>query len=124
MGSQRRALLIDDDLDVLYYVDDLLKQLGFRTIKATSGAYAAEVAGCTDADVVVLDMGVIPRTEPESLAELASLLDATPTVIMTESVYRPDGETSPNRCFTPHPPDLQELEASLDLCLGVAIAGD
>ncbi len=118
MGRQRRVLLVDDDLDVLYYVDDLLQELGYRPVKATSAEEAAEQLGARRVDVVMIGFPAISAAACETIEQLAPADGGTPVVVMAKPDLRPEGDSSPLRCFLDHPPDLPELEDALERCLG------
>jgi CheY-like chemotaxis protein len=118
MGRQRHVLLVDDDLDVLYYVDDLLQELGYRPLKATSAEEAAEQVGTKRIDAVMIGFSMIPSADCEAIDQLAPAGGATPVLVMAKPDVRPEGDSSPLRCFLDHPPDLPELEDALERCLG------
>lgn len=117
MDRRPRVMVIDDDLDLLFYVDDLLRELGYQTVKATNSVDAAELLPETRPDVVVLDLGLFEHTRSESLAELTAIIDGTPTLLMTEFAVSPEGALPAGRCFLAHPPDLPELRETLVSCL-------
>ena len=120
MSRQHRVLVVESDLDVLYYVDDLLRELGCRPIKVTSVEDAADIVGAIQLDAVVIDLGMIAHAEPATLEQLAA--STTPVLVMTERGLRPEGEISPLRCFVEHPPDLATLANALDACLRISSA--
>lgn len=120
MGRQRRVLLVDDDLDILYYVDDLLQELGYRPVKATSTEEAAEQFGTKQVDAVMIGFSMIPAAACETIEQLSPADGATPVLVMAKRDVRPEGDSSPLRCFLDHPPDLPELENALERCLGGA----
>lgn len=117
MRHQRHVLVVDDDLDVLYYVDDLLQELGYRPIKATSADDAAEIVSAMRPDAVVLGFGMIGSASLAVIEQLAEMHSYTPLLIMADPGIRPDGVPSPLRCFVEHPPDIRELEAALNACV-------
>ena len=117
MRHQRHVLVVDDDLDVLYYVDDLLQELGYRPIKATSADDAAEIVSAMRPDAVILGFNLIGATSCGVIEQLAETHTYTPLLIMADPAIRPDGIPSPLRCFLEHPPDIQELEAALNACV-------
>jgi CheY-like chemotaxis protein len=117
-------MVIDDDLDLLFYVDDLLRELGYETVKATNGVDAAELLPETRPDAVVLDLGMLEHTRSDTLAELTAVIDGTPTLLMTETAVSPDVGLRAGRCFLAHPPDLPELRETLDSCLHTPAHGE
>ena len=123
MDGQRRVLVVDDDLDVLYYVDDVLRELGCRPIKATSIDDAADIVGALSVDAVIAGFDTIARGTRQSLEQLAAL-GFIPVLIMAgqERDRFPEGEPSPLRHFTDYPPDLTELERVLGHCASVSPA--
>lgn len=120
MRRQRRVLLIDDDLDVLYYVDDLLQELGYAPLKATSAEQAAAELGAGHVDAVMIGLSTISAAACETIEHLIPADGATPVVVMAKPAVRPEGNSSPLRCFIDYPPDLPELKHALAQCLGAA----
>jgi DNA-binding NtrC family response regulator len=120
MGRQRRVLLVDDDLDVLYYVDDLLQELGYRPVKATSAEEAAEQFETKQVDAVMIGFSMIPAAASGTIEQLAPADGAMPVLVMAKPDMRPEGDSSPLRCFLDHPPGLPELEDALERYLGEA----
>ena len=116
MAHQRRVLIVDDDLDALYYVDDLLSELGYYPIKATTADDAAEIVGAMYLDAVIMNFAMVPTASEAALEQLNAARDFTSVLFMAEPTLRPDGEYSPMRCFLEHPPAVEELERALERC--------
>jgi DNA-binding response OmpR family regulator len=116
MGHRTHVLVVDDDLDALYYVDDLLAEIGLYPIKATTMADAAEILGAMNVDAVVLNAGMVAAASDETLARLAPVRDTTPVLVMGGPGMQPDGAPSPLRRFLEHPPELTELRQALWTC--------
>ena len=117
MHQQRRILVVDDDLDVLYYVDDLLQELGYRPVKATSTDEAAEITSALRLDAVVIGFHMIASASRDAIEQLAEAHGEAPLLIMADSPVRPEGDPSPARCFVEHPPDIRDLGHALESCL-------
>jgi DNA-binding NtrC family response regulator len=117
MARQVRVLIVDDDLDSLYYVDDLLSELGYYPIKATSAADAAEIIGAMYVDAVIIALDLIATAPESALERFTRARDYTPTLIMGRHRPGPDGVTSPLRCFVERPPTKEELQAALEQCV-------
>src|SRR6476660_5405623 len=122
MSAHPRVLVVDDDLDVLYYVDDLLQELGCRPIKATTAQDAAEIVGAMRLDALVMDLDLIVHAAADTLEHLQASHGSTPVLVMTDGRRRPEGPLEPARCFMEHPPDLNGLERALAACLGAVPA--
>jgi DNA-binding NtrC family response regulator len=104
MARQVRVLIVDDDLDALYYVDDLLSELGYYPIKATSAEDAGEIAGAVCLDAVIVGFDQIVLAPRIALEQIARAQEQTPVLIMGRPGLRPDGTASPLRSFLEHPP--------------------
>ena len=117
MARRVRVLIVDNDLDSLYYVDDVLSELGYYPIKATSALDAADIIGAMHLDAVIAVLKMIV-TAPESALEWFTRVgDHTPVLVMGRPGLSPDGAASPLRCFLEHPPAKEELQAALDQCV-------
>lgn len=122
MAERQRILVLDDDLDILYYVDDVLQELGYIPVKATSAAEVAMLAESGRFDAAVLDFEMIPPATEWKGMLLSALHDALPVLVMSRHEQRPEGDSSPIRCFIDHPPEAHELEEALDSCILSATA--
>jgi CheY-like chemotaxis protein len=109
MTHRTRVLVVDDDLDALYYVDDLLSELGYYPIKTTSVEDAAEIVGAMQLDAMIVNAAMIPTASEEALAQLERMPGTTSVLIMSEPVMRPDAASAAPRDFMEHPPELVEL---------------
>ncbi len=124
MSRQLRVLVVDDDLDSLYYVDDLLHELGYYPIKATTADDAAEIIGAMCVDAVIVSFNVIATASETVLEELAAARDNMSLLIMAKPTVRPEGDISPRRCFMEHPPLVEELELALEACAVVPVRAE
>ena len=116
MDHQVRVLVVDDDLDALYYVDDLLAELGCYPIKATTLEDGVEILGAMNVDAVIMNAGMVAPAPPKLSERLNAVQDATPILFMTRAGTRPEGRLSPLRRFLEHPPEIGELEQALETC--------
>lgn len=122
MIQQPTVLIVDDDLDVLFFVDDLLRELGFRSVKATSTSDAIETLATTQVDAVILDFDLIPRAPLQVIEGFSREQHETPLLVMADVATRPEGDSSPSRCFVEHPPEIVELARALRDCMGSVAA--
>jgi CheY-like chemotaxis protein len=120
-GRHYRVLVVDNDLDALYYVDDLLQELGCRPYKVLSLDDAAAVLHAMRVDALVIRLSLVCDAAAQTIEQINGLHPARPVLFMTEARLEPDGDSSSLRCFMPHPPDLNELSAALAECLGVPL---
>jgi DNA-binding NtrC family response regulator len=116
MAHRARVLVVDSDLDALYYVDDVLAELGYYPIKATSMDDAAEIIGALTLDAVVVNMEMIAAAPEAALSQFERARDTTAVLVMTEANTQPDGAASPLRRFLEHPPASDDLARALEIC--------
>jgi DNA-binding NtrC family response regulator len=119
MTRQTRILIADDDLDALYYVDDVLAELGCCPIKVTTLDDAADVLATTDVDALVVNMAIVAAASEQTMTQLESARDRLPVLVMARPGREPDGADSPLRCFLEHPPAVESLAEALERCLAV-----
>jgi DNA-binding NtrC family response regulator len=119
MTRQRRVLVVDDDLDALYYVDDVLAEIGYRPIKATSVDDAADVIAEMDVDALVVNVAMLLAASASALAQLEHMRRRIPVLVMSGSGRRPGGAASPARAFLEHPPAEEALAEAIEQCLAV-----
>jgi DNA-binding NtrC family response regulator len=116
MSHRARVLVVDSDLDALYYVDDVLSELGYYPIKATSVDDAADIIGAMYLDAVVVNMVMIAGASEDSLTQLEKARDNTAVLVMSQPGLQPDGTASPLRRYLEHPPATDELAQALEVC--------
>ncbi len=124
MSRQPRVLVVDDDLDSLYYVDDLLHELGYYPIKATTADDAAEIIGAMYLDAMIIDFDMIATASEAALNQFSAARDVSSVLIMAKQDVRPEGELSPLRCFVEHPPLVDELAQALETCAVAAVRAE
>jgi len=91
MSYRARVLVVDNDLDALYYVDDVLSELGYYPIKATSMEDAAEIIGALALDAVVISMAMIAGAPEAVLSQLDRARDSMAVLVMARPGMRPGG---------------------------------
>ncbi|MGE0542499.1 MAG: hypothetical protein AB7R89_20215 [Dehalococcoidia bacterium] len=116
MSHRARVLVVDCDLDALYYVDDVLAELGYYPIKATCMEDAADIISAMCLDAVVVNMAMIAGASASSLTQLEKARDHTAVLVMSQPGMQPEGEASPLRRFVEHPPATDELAQALEVC--------
>lgn len=116
MSRQLRVLIVDNDIDSLYYVDDLLHELGYYPIKVTTSDDAAEILGAMYLDAVIINFDMIATASEAALEQFTAARDVASVLIMAKPDIRPEGQCSPMRSFMEHPPEVAELERALEAC--------
>jgi len=124
MRRQPRVLVVDDDLDSLYYVDDLLLELGYYPIKATTADDAAEIISAVYLDALIVDFDMIATASESALEQFVAARDASAVLIMAKPHVRPEGESSALRCFVEHPPLVTELAQALETCAAAPVRAE
>ena len=56
MSENHTILIVDDEQDVLTYLQTLFEDHGFKTVTATNGIEAMEVVAATQPDLITLDI--------------------------------------------------------------------
>ena len=90
MKTRKCILIVDDDSDVLLFLEDRLNALGYDVLAATNGQQGLEVIHGRSVDGVLLDldmpvMGGIPMLE-----KLGSSPAIPPVIVMSANDHRPD----------------------------------
>jgi PAS domain S-box-containing protein len=102
--STRKCLLVDDNKDVLIYLNKILLETGISIINARSGFEAIELVKSTkDIDVVLLDMQMPEMNGIEATREIRNLRKDLPIIAQTAFVFEDDKDII--------------LEAGCDACL-------
>jgi CheY-like chemotaxis protein len=81
----KRVLVVDDEPDVLSYLEMLLRDSGYQTLTASDGAAALEVARKEKPDLVTLDISMPKASGTRFYKEVKTdpALAGTPVVIVT-----------------------------------------
>ena len=112
-----RILLVEDDVDLAWWLSRALKQSGFVADRAADAATADRLlAAGTRYDAVVLDLGLPDRDGLEVLRRMREGGDRTPVLIVTGRAALADRVRGLNEGaddFLGKPFALQELEARL-----------
>jgi len=102
--SSRKCLLVDDNKDVLIYLNRILTDTGVSIITARSGFEAIEIIKETpDIDVVLLDMQMPEMNGIETTREIRKIRKNLPIIAQTAFIFEDDKEII--------------LEAGCDACL-------
>jgi PAS domain S-box-containing protein len=102
--SSRKCLLVDDNKDVLIYLNRILLDTGISVITARSGAEAIEIIGSTpDIDVVLLDMQMPEMNGIEATKLIRKIRKDIPIIAQTAFIFEDDKDII--------------LEAGCDACL-------
>ena len=102
--SLRKCLLVDDNKDVLLYLNRILLDTGITIFKARSGIEAIELIKYTsDIDVVLLDMQMPEMNGIEAAREIRKIRKNLPIIAQTAFVFEDEKDII--------------LEAGCDACL-------
>jgi PAS domain S-box-containing protein len=102
--SSRKCLLVDDNKDVLLYLNRILLDTGVTILTARSGFEAIEIIKNTpDIDVVLLDMQMPEMNGIEATREIRKIRNNLPIIAQTAFIFEDDKDII--------------LEAGCDACL-------
>jgi PAS domain S-box-containing protein len=102
--SSRKCLLVDDNKDVLIYLNRILTDTGVSILTARSGFEAIEIIRTTpDIDVVLLDMQMPEMNGIEATKEIRKIRKDIPIIAQTAFIFEDDKDII--------------LEAGCDACL-------
>jgi PAS domain S-box-containing protein len=102
--SSRKCLLVDDNKDVLIYLNRILTDTGVSIVTARSGFEAIEIIKATpDIDVVLLDMQMPEMNGIETTREIRKIRKNLPIIAQTAFIFEDDKDII--------------LEAGCDACL-------
>jgi PAS domain S-box-containing protein len=102
--SSKKCLLVDDNKDVLIYLNRILTDTGVTIITARSGFEAIELIKSTpDIDVVLLDMQMPEMNGIEATKEIRKIRKNIPIIAQTAFIFEDDKDII--------------LEAGCDACL-------
>lgn len=102
--SSRKCLIVDDNKDVLLYLNRVLADTGIGIYSARSGAEALEILTRTpDMDVVLLDMQMPGMNGIETTREIRQIRNDIPIIAQTAFIFEDDKDII--------------LEAGCDACL-------
>lgn len=102
--SSRKCLLVDDNKDVLIYLNRILVDTGVSILMARSGSEAIELVRTTpDIDVVLLDMQMPEMNGIEATKEIRKIRKDLPIIAQTAFVFEDDKDII--------------IEAGCDACL-------
>jgi PAS domain S-box-containing protein len=102
--SSKKCLLVDDNKDVLIYLNRILTDTGVSIVTARSGFEAIEIIKSTpDIDVVLLDMQMPEMNGIEATKEIRKIRKNLPIIAQTAFIFEDDKDII--------------LEAGCDACL-------
>lgn len=84
-GTIKKVLIVDDEADVLIYLETLLQDNGFETITASDGIQALKIAEVEKPDLITLDITMPEQSGIQTYRYIKSnqQLRAIPVVIIT-----------------------------------------
>jgi CheY-like chemotaxis protein/anti-sigma regulatory factor (Ser/Thr protein kinase) len=104
LWSSRKCLLVDDNKDVLIYLNRILVDTGITVLMARSGPEAIEIIGRTpDIDVVLLDMQMPEMNGIEATKHIRKVRKDLPIIAQTAFIFENDKDII--------------IEAGCDACL-------
>lgn len=85
VNEKKRILIVDDEPDVLIYLETLLEDNGFETLSAEDGVKALEIAEQEKPDAITLDITMPEQSGIKTYRYIKSnqLLRSIPVVIIT-----------------------------------------
>lgn len=102
--SSKKCLLVDDNKDVLIYLNRILTDTGVTTLMARSGYEAIDIIKATpDIDVVLLDMQMPEMNGIEATREIRKIRKDLPIIAQTAFIFEDEKDII--------------LEAGCDACL-------
>ncbi len=102
--TSKKCLIVDDNKDVLLYLNRVLVDTGINTISARSGIEALEILKSTpDIDLVLLDMQMPEMNGIEATREIRKIRNDIPIIAQTAFIFEDDKDII--------------LEAGCDACL-------
>lgn len=102
--SRRKCLLVDDNKDILLYLNRVLDDTGISILTARSGMEAIDIVRNTpDIDVVLLDMQMPEMNGIEATKEIRKIRHDIPIIAQTAFIFEDDKDII--------------LEAGCDACL-------
>ncbi|MGC1390904.1 MAG: ATP-binding protein [Bacteroidales bacterium] len=102
--SSKKCLLVDDNKDVLIYLNRILTDTGVTIVTARSGFEAIEIIKTTpDIDVILLDMQMPEMNGIEATREIRKIRKDIPIIAQTAFIFEDDKDII--------------LEAGCDACL-------
>jgi PAS domain S-box-containing protein len=89
--SSKKCLLVDDNKDVLVYLNRILLDTGMSVLMARSGSEAIELIRSTpDIDVVLLDMQMPEMNGIEATKQIRKIRKNIPIIAQTAFIYEDD----------------------------------
>ena len=117
MGN-RKILIVDDEEEILVFLEKRLAASGYQVVKASSGKEAFLKAKAYSPDLILLDI-VLPDIDGADVAKLIledPSVKAIPIIFMSGIVSKEDSETKPKvtvggyrYSVIPKPFDYEEL---------------
>jgi CheY-like chemotaxis protein/anti-sigma regulatory factor (Ser/Thr protein kinase) len=102
--SSKKCLLVDDNRDVLIYLNRILLDTGINVLMARSGSEAIEsIKNTQDIDIIVLDMQMPEMNGIEVTKEIRKIRKNLPIIAQTAFIFEDDKDIV--------------LEAGCDACL-------
>lgn len=102
--SSKKCLIVDDNKDVLIYLNRILLDTGVTVITARSGVEAIElIKNTSDIDVVILDMQMPEMNGIEATRQIRKIRQDLPIIAQTAFIFEDDKDII--------------LEAGCDACL-------
>ena len=88
MNNRKCILVVDDDPDVLLFLDDRLNALGYDVLTASNGKEALETLHSQSVDGVLLDLNMPVMGGMTMLEKLGNLFENPPIIVMSGNAHR------------------------------------
>ena len=90
MQNRKCILVVDDDQDVLLFLGDRLKALGYDVLTAGNGKEGLETLHSQSVDGVLLDLNMPVMGGMTMLEKLGTLSPSPPVIVMSATAHRPE----------------------------------
>jgi CheY-like chemotaxis protein len=120
--STRRVLVVDDEPNILYALEETVRDLGFECIAASNGEDALVIARGTRPDLIITDV-IMPRLNGYELCEKLKAHEATrdiPVLLVTVRAGERDrrqGATAGADAYLIKPFHITDLKEIIDRLL-------
>ena len=90
MQNRKCILVVDDDQDVLLFLGDRLKALGYDVLTAGNGKEGLETLHSQSVDGVLLDLNMPVMGGMTMLEKLGTPSPSPPVIVMSATAHRPE----------------------------------
>jgi CheY-like chemotaxis protein len=87
MNDRKRLLIVDDDTDVLLFLEDRLNTMGYDVLVATNGQEGLEVLQDQSVSGVILDVEMPVMGGMAMLKKLGAIFSPPPVILMSANAH-------------------------------------